>query len=103
MLLDGSVSKVGVFVQMSGGLGPDGMAMDEAGNLAVCHPGMGAAWLFSSSGEPLYRIRSCADNFPTNCAYGGADGKSLFIVESHSGSILRAEMPTAGRLMFSHT
>ena len=52
--------------------------------------------------EPLYRIRSSADNFPTNCAYGGADRKSLFIVESHSGSILRAEMPTAGRQMLSH-
>jgi hypothetical protein len=49
MPLDGSVSKVGVFVQMSGGIGPDGMAMDEAGNLAVCHPGIGAAWLFLSS------------------------------------------------------
>ena len=102
MLLDGSVSKVGVFVQMSGGVGPDGMAMDEAGNLAVCHPGMGAAWLFSAAGEPLYRIQSCTDNFPTNCAYGGSDRKSLFIVESHSGAILRAEMPVPGRAMFSH-
>jgi len=102
MLLDGSVSKVGVFIQMSGGVGPDGMAMDEAGNLAVCHPGMSATWLFSPSGEPLYRIRSCADNFPTNCAFGGPDRRSLFIVESHSGSILRAELPTPGRAMFSH-
>lgn len=102
MLLDGSVSKVGVFIQMSGGVGPDGMALDEAGNLAVCHPGMSATWLFSAAGEPLYRIRSCADNFPTNCAFGGVDRRSLFIVESHSGSILRAELPTLGRKMFSH-
>jgi gluconolactonase len=103
MLLDGSVSKVGIFIQMSGGVGPDGMAIDEAGNLAVCHPGMGATWLFSAAGEPLYRIRSCADNFPTNCAFGGPDRRSLFIVESHSGSILRAELPTPGRKMFSHS
>ncbi|MGX9389477.1 SMP-30/gluconolactonase/LRE family protein [Nitrobacteraceae bacterium UC4446_H13] len=103
MLLDGSVSKVGIFIQMSGGVGPDGMAIDEAGNLAVCHPGMGATWLFSAAGEPLYRIRSCADNFPTNCAFGGPDRRSLFIVESHSGSILRAELPTPGRRMFSHS
>lgn len=103
MLLDGSVSKVGIFIQMSGGVGPDGMAIDEAGNLAVCHPGMGATWLFSATGEPLYRIRSCADNFPTNCAFGGPDRRSLFIVESHSGSILRAELPTPGRRMFSHS
>lgn len=102
MLLDGTVSKVGIFIQMSGGVGPDGMAMDEAGNLAVCHPGMGAVWLFSPSGEPLYRVKSCADNFPTNCAYGCPDRKSLFIVESHSGTILRAEMPVPGRAMYSH-
>lgn len=102
MLLDGSVSKVGIFIQMSGGVGPDGMAIDEAGNLAVCHPGMGATWLFSAAGEPLYRIRSCADNFPTNCAFGRPDRRSLFIVESHSGSILRAELPTPGQRMFSH-
>jgi len=37
---DGSVSKVGLFVQMSGRLGgPDGLAMDEDDNPAVAHAG----------------------------------------------------------------
>ena len=95
-------SKVGVFIQMSGGVGPDGMTADQAGNLAVCHPGMGSVWLFSAAGEPLYRIRSCADNFPTNAAYGSPNQQSLYINESHSGSILRAQMPESGRTMYSH-
>ena len=102
LLTSGFPSKVGTFIQMSGGVGPDGMAADEAGNLAVCHPGIGSVWLFSPTGEPLYRLRSCAADFPTNCAYGGNDRRTLFITESHSGTILRAAMPVAGRAMYSH-
>ncbi|HXZ01943.1 MAG TPA: SMP-30/gluconolactonase/LRE family protein [Stellaceae bacterium] len=99
---EGGVGRVGIFIQMSGGTGPDGMAMDEQDNLAVCHVGFGAVWLFSPLGEPLYRIKSCAGLATTNCAYGGKDRKSLFITESSSGSVLRAELPVAGRPMFSH-
>ena len=99
---DGGVGRVGIFIQMSGGTGPDGMAMDEADNLAVCHVGLGTVWLFSALGEPLYRIKSCAGLATTNCAYGGRERKSLFITESATGSVLRAELPVAGRPMYSH-
>jgi gluconolactonase len=102
LLGSGGVGRVGIFIQMSGGTGPDGMAMDEDDNLAVCHVGFGTVWLFSALGEPLYRIKSCAGLATTNCAYGGAGRKSLFITESASGSVLRAELPVAGRPMYSH-
>ncbi len=102
LLKAGGVGRVGIFIQMSGGTGPDGMAMDEDDNLAICHVGFGAVWLFSALGEPLYRIKSCAGLATTNCAYGGAERKSLFITESASGSVLRAELPVAGRRMYSH-
>ena len=94
--------RVGIFIQMSGGTGPDGMAMDEDDNLAICHVGFGTVWLFSRLGEPLYRIKSGAGLATTNCAYGGRDRKSLFITESATGSVLRAELPVAGRAMYSH-
>src|SRR6266851_720872 len=84
------------------GSGPDGMAMDEDDNLAICHVGFGTVWLFSRLGEPLYRIKSGAGLATTNCAYGGRDRKSLFITESATGSVLRAELPVAGRAMYSH-
>jgi gluconolactonase len=96
------VSKVGTFIQLSGGMGPDGLAMDAAGNLAVAHIGLGTVWLFSASGEPLLRVDSPAGRMTTNVAYGGADGRSLFITESETGSILTVRMPEAGRPMFSH-
>jgi gluconolactonase len=87
---------------MSGGVGPDGMAIDEQGNLAVCHPGLGAVWLFSSRGEPVYRINSPEGLMTTNCAYGGPGGKRLYITESKSGTILCADLPVAGFPLYSH-
>ena len=61
ILGDGSVTKVGLFVQLSGGLGgPDGLAMDEAGNLAVAHAGLGSVWVFDRLGQPIHRVRSCS-------------------------------------------
>jgi gluconolactonase len=103
LLADGSTTKVGLFIQMSGGPGgPDGLALDEAGSLAVAHVGFGVVWLFDKHGQPIYRIQSCAGTLTTNVAYGGPDRKTLFITESESGSILKANLPMAGRQMFSH-
>ena len=99
----GDVTKVGVFVQLSGGPGgPDGLALDAAGNLAVAHFGLGCVWVFSPHGEPLYRVNSCRGRLTTNIAYGGPDGRLMFITESKSGCVLRADMPVAGKRMYSH-
>lgn len=99
---DGLIGRVGVFIQMSGGTGPDGMAIDEEGNLAVCHVGMGSVWLFSRLGRPLAEIRSCAGLLTTNAAYGGPERKTLYITESETGSILKADLSVAGKPMYSH-
>jgi gluconolactonase len=103
LLPDGLPYNVGVFIQLSGGLGgPDGLAMDSAGSVAVAHFGMGAVWLFSRLGEPLARIRSCQGLATTNLAYGGPDNRSLYITESESGCVLTARLDVPGRPMFSH-
>jgi gluconolactonase len=98
----GTVSRMGLFVQMSGGLGPDGLALDESGGLVAAHPGMGSVWIFSASGEPLYRVRCCRGDKPTNIAFGGPDRRTLYIMEGATGSILTARVPVAGQLMYSH-
>lgn len=90
---DGGVTKVGAFIRLSGGQGPDGLAMDSAGNLAVCHLGLGSVWIFDGNGEPRFRVRSPTGNLTTNATFGGIDGKELFITESESGSILKAALP----------
>lgn len=102
LLGDGGVAKVGNFIQLSGGVGPDGLAVDVDGGIAVAHVGLGTVWLFSALGEPRLRVRSCEGLHTTNVAYGGADGRTLFITESASGTILTAPMPAAGRPMYSH-
>lgn len=102
ILPDGTVTRVGLFVQLSGGAGPDGMALDEAGNLAVAHTGLGTVWLFSPHGEPILRIRSCTGEQTTNLAYGGPDMRSLFITETQTGTVLVARMPVPGVRMHSH-
>jgi gluconolactonase len=99
---DGTLGRVGIFIQMSGGTGPDGMAMDAEGNLAVCHVGMGSVWLFSRFGRPLYEIQSCAGHATTNAAYGGPDGKTLYITESETGTILQARLEVPGLPLYSH-
>ena len=99
---DGGVTKVGIFAYLSGGIGPDGMAMDASGNLIVAHVGMGCAWMFSPKGEPLYRIQSCRGEGVTNMAFGGTENKTLFITESETGTILKAAMPNPGARLFSH-
>jgi gluconolactonase len=104
LLPGGGVSKVGVFVQLSGGLsGPDGMALDQDGNLFVAHAGNGCAWSFSKTGEPRYRIRCAAGLTVTNLAFGGPENRDLFFTESSSGSIFRAKVPVPGRRMYSHS
>lgn len=87
---DGSVTKAGIFCHLHGGVsGPDGMALDEAGNLLVAHAGFGTVWMLSPRAEPLLRIASCAGWNTTNLAL--RDG-AAFITESETGSILKADL-----------
>lgn len=94
---DGSTGKVGLFIQLSGGHGPDGITIDENDGLAVCHVGMGSVWLFDAWGEPTLRIRSPGGRMTTNLAYGGPDNRTLYFTESTTGTVLKAETPVAGR------
>ena len=50
----------------------------------------------------VFRIRSKSGLVQTNLAYGWPDRDFLYITESDTGHILRARLPTPGRLMFSH-
>ena len=86
-------SKTQVFAQLPGGLvGPDGIAIDAKGRLIVCDPGHGSAWVLSTLGQPLYRIRSCAGRMITNVVVL-ADGLTVLLTDSDSGQILKASIP----------
>ena len=103
---DGTLSKVGNFFQLYGPTGPDGLALDEAGNLAIAHPGSGSVWLVDPHGEPIARAKGPDGCFITNIAYGyDGDGRAsdvLYLTDSQKGVVLRAKMPHRGRTLVSH-
>lgn len=102
----GRVNKAGLFIQLSGGrAGPDGLALTADGGVVVCQTGMGLVWVHNVLGQPIAVIRSPRGLGTTNCAFGGPEGRTLYITESDSGSVLKAELPKSlgikGAPMFS--
>lgn len=93
----GHVVKAGTFIQLSGGGGPDGLALDRNGSLFVTHVGLGCVWAFDRFGEPQLRIQSPIGRLTTNCAFGGENNASLFITEGgDNAAILVAKLETPG-------
>ena len=54
---------------------PDGMKVDKNGNLYCTGPG--GVWIFSPEGTHLGTIKP--PEIPANCAWGGSDGKTLYL------------------------
>jgi gluconolactonase len=98
---NGAAGRVGNYIQMSGGTGPDGIAPAHDGGLAVAHIGLGAVWLFDKLGEPIARVQSCAGVQTTNVAFDPRAEDTIYITESATGQILRARVPVRGALPFS--
>jgi gluconolactonase len=100
LMADGQPSKTGVAIQLSGGhAGPDGIEMDAEDGLIVCHLGVGI-WRFDANCLPTHLVYAESHRLMTNVAFGGADGKTLYITDSMNGEILTAKMPVAGKAMY---
>lgn len=54
---DGSVQGMGRFPSYYGIGGPDGMALDEEGNVFVAHSTLGAVFIHRPNGEPMAKIK----------------------------------------------
>jgi gluconolactonase len=88
-----------IFCQLSGGWGPDGMAMDDAGNLHVAHYGSGHVLVINPKGELIETVPVGGMN-PTNVAFGGIDRKTLYVTEVESGSVCRFNTDKPGTLLY---
>ena len=99
LMAGGTPSKAGVAIQLSGGhAGPDGIEMDAEDGLVVCHLGVGI-WRFDANCLPTHLAHSGkAHRLMTNIAF---QGKTLYITDSINGEILTAEMPFAGKKLYS--
>lgn len=98
---EGQAYKVGAYLRLSGGTGPDGIAMGADGGVAVAHVGRGAVWLFDAVGVPVARIDT-GGRFSSNVAFA-PDTDMLYVTEAESGEIRRCAVPAVGQVLFSHT
>ncbi len=96
-LVDNGVSRVGKFIQMSGGMGagagPNGIVADSDNHLFVAHNGLGTVWQFDKRGEPKYRIDSSRGDWTNSLAFDPNDPRNIFITEAQTGSVLKATLP----------
>jgi len=89
---DGTLSNGGVFFDMTGAPGEDaidGMKVDEKGNLYVSGPG--GLWILSSDGRHLGTLQ--VPKHPHNLAWGGEDGRSLYLTAQSALYRVRLNIP----------
>jgi gluconolactonase len=77
---------------VSGLDGADGMTLDCHGNLYVTEHGAKRVRVFSPQGKQLATIR--VDANVTNAAFGGKDGKTLYI--TGAGALWRLPLAVSG-------
>jgi gluconolactonase len=90
---DATLSNGKVFFDMTSAAGKDaidGIKVDEQGNLYVSGPG--GLWIISSAGEHLGTI--AAPKHPHNLAWGGDDGKTLYMTAQ--GTLYRMPLNVPG-------
>ena len=90
---DGGVADASVLFDMTAAPGEDaidGIKVDHAGNLYVCGPG--GIWVITPRGEHLGTLR--LPEAPHNLAFGGADGRTLYVTAL--SSVYRLELAVRG-------
>src|SRR5262249_53385293 len=86
---------VGIYIQLSGGLGPDGLAVSAQGELAVAHAQSGSVWLFDKFGDPIARVRTPSGLWTTSVCFdrfGSAAGRTLFMIDAQTGSLFAHDL-----------
>jgi gluconolactonase len=84
-------TRAGRWVQLSGGVGPDGLEIDDEGRVYAAHLGLGIVWVFDRRGIAVGAIRSPVGDAVTN-VHIDRDSGTAYITESISGCVLRADI-----------
>lgn len=78
-------------MQLSGGLGPDGLSVNAQGYLAVAHAQAGRAFVMDPIGDVIAQIRTPGGMWTTAVAFD-ASGLNLYIVEAQTAAIYVADL-----------
>ena len=81
--------------------GLDGMRCDVEGNIYVARYGKGTVAVISPAGKLLYEINLISTK-PTNVAFGGADGKTVYVTCQDRGYIEMFKAQFVGRSFTLH-
>lgn len=79
---------------------PDGMCFDEQGRLYVAATLAHEVQVFDRRGSRVESLPCGDESMPTNCCFGGPDGKTLFVTESRGGRVLAFDVTSAGLPLF---
>ncbi|KAF5586253.1 lactonase drp35 [Fusarium pseudocircinatum] len=86
---DGSVQRTGRFSSYFGVGGPDGLLTNREGDLFVAHSTLGMVFVHHKDGTPRAAVTTKGvGSGTTNLTWGEGAEKTLYIVESESGTIL---------------
>lgn len=92
---------MGHFQGFFGASGPDGLAVDVQGRLVVGHASLRGAFVLNAMGEVTHYVRSPVGATVTNLAFRPGTSR-LVMVESQTGTLLEADLPSPGLALYSH-
>ncbi len=92
---DGDVSNKRLFHEFPD-FGMDGMRCDEDGNLYITRHGKGTVVKLSPSGKLLREI-TLMGKLPSNVAFGGSDGRTMYVTLQDKGNLESFRVDKPGR------
>lgn len=79
---------------------PDGICFDTGGLLYVAATVGHEVQIFDANGACVGRLPCGDDSMPTNCCFGGPEGRTLFVTESRSERVLAFDLDVTGLPLF---
>ena len=75
---------------------PDGLCFDEQGMLYVAATLAHEVQVFAGDGRRVESYPCGENSMPTNCCFGGPQGKTLFVTDSAGGRVLAFDLDVRG-------
>jgi gluconolactonase len=98
-VLDGGLGEPVEFCRTEPGF-PDGMCFDRDGKLYVAATLAHEVQVFDRQGARIESLPCGEESMPTNCCFGGSEGKTLFVTESRGGRVLAFDLAAPGLPLF---